>query len=118
MAGASCAAAQIVTAMLVYVSASMSHDVSEELRPGKGEPPRSEPLRRRTGLRKRSGADRDTLLSVGLEPGCKRPCKRTVSLRAKGDDRRHPMWNAPALIAGQMLNLDVAINPGGAVRLT
>ena len=96
----------------------MDYGVRKRLGPGKGEPLRSEPLRRRTGLRRWSGADRETLLSVGLEPERKRPCLRTVSLHPKEDDRRHPLWNAPALIAGQTVGLDVAINPGGAVCLT
>jgi hypothetical protein len=50
--------------------------------------------------------------------GRKRPCERTVSLRAKRDDRRHPIRNAPAFIAGEIIDLNVAINLGGALHLT
>lgn len=64
----------------------------------------------------KGGADRFPLLPVCLVAARKRPCSRTVSLRAKRDSREHPIRNAPALIAGQILDLDVAINPGGAVH--
>ena len=39
-----------------------------------------------------------------------------MSLRAKRDDREHPIRNAPALIAGEIIDLDVAINLGGAIH--
>ena len=83
-----------------------------EVLPGAGELFESGPASRRTEVTETGGADRSPLLPVCLE-GRKRPCLRTVSLRAKRDDREHPNWNAPALIAGQILDLDVAINPGG-----
>jgi hypothetical protein len=85
---------------------------------GTGEPEGSEPASRRTGVTKRNGADRSLLLPVCLVPGRKRPCRRTVSLRAKRDDRRHPIGNAPAFIAGEIIDLNVAINLGGALYLT
>ena len=103
---------------LVYVSASMDTRVRTEPRPDEGEPEGSEPSVRLEELVKEVGADRTTLLPVCLSPARKRPCKRTVSLRAKGDDRRHPIGNAPAFIAGEIVDLDVAINPGGAIHLT
>ena len=68
-------------------------------------------------MTRRVGADRSLLLPVCLVAR-KRPCSRTVSLRAKRDDREHSNWNAPALIAGEIVDLDVAINPGGAVQPT
>jgi transposase len=102
--------------VVVYVSTPVDICMRVEVGPGAGEPPRSEPASRRTELAKGSGADRSPLLPVGLEPGRKRPCERTVSLRAKRDDREHPIRNAPALIAGEIIDLDVAINLGGAVH--
>ena len=87
-----------------------------EVGPGAGEPPRSEPVSRRTELAKKNGADRSPLLPVCFVDGRKRPCERTESLSAKEDDRWHSLWNTPALIAGENLFLDVAINLGGAVR--
>ncbi len=101
----------------VYVRTSVNRFIRTEVRPGAGELIKSGPARRRTEVEKQSGADRSLLLPVSLGPR-KRPCKRTVSLRAKRDDREHPIRNAPALIAGQILDLDVAINPGGAIQLT
>jgi len=102
----------------VYVIATMATRRRMELRPAGGEPGGSEPSGRRRELEKKVGADRTNLLPVCLLPARKRPCERTVSLRAKGDDRRHPIWNAPAFIAGEIADLDVAINPGGAIHLT
>ena len=102
----------------VYVRTSVNQCMRTEKRPGAGELNKSGPASRRTGVEKRSGADRSPLLPVGLELARKRPCERTVSLRAKRDDREHPNWNAPALIAGQIVDLDVAINPGGAIHST
>ena len=90
-----------VTAMAVYVSTSVNLRKRTEVSPGAGEPEGSEPASRRTEVTKTGGADRSPLLPVCLE-GRERPCLRTVSLRAKRDDREHPNWNAPALIAGQI----------------
>ena len=95
----------------------MNQRLRMEEGPGAGEPEGSEPASRRTDVTKKEGADRFLLLPVCLVAR-KRPCLRTVSLRAKRDDREHPNWNAPALIAGQILDLDVAINPGGAIQPT
>jgi len=69
-------------------------------------------------LEKEGGAGRNTLPSVSLECVRKRPCRRTVSLADKEDDRGHPIRTTPAFIAGEIEDLDVAINLGGAVRLT
>jgi hypothetical protein len=88
------------------------------VRPGGGEPEGSEPTRRKDGVTKTGGADRSLLLPVDFTPGRERPCERTVSLRAKRDDRRHPIRNAPAFIAGQIGDLNVAINLGGAIHQT
>lgn len=107
-----------MTAKVVYVSASMDIEESLRKRPAKEEPPRSESLVRRTGLVKGEGAGRNILPSVSLEPARKRPCRSTVSLRAKGDDRWHSIRTTPAFIAGEIEDLDVAINLGGAVRIT
>src|SRR5688500_13364680 len=104
-------------AVSVYVSTTVNPRTRTEVRPGAGEPEGSEPAIRRTGVMKRDGADRFPLLPVCLVAR-KRPCSRTVSLRAKRDDRRHPIWNAPAFIAGEIIDLNVAINPGGAIQLT
>jgi hypothetical protein len=87
-----------VTAMVVYVRTSVNRFI-------------------RTEVEKKNGADRSLLLPVSLDAR-KRPCSRTVSLRAKRDDREQSTWNAPALIAGEIVDLDVAINPGGAIQLT
>ena len=84
--------------------------------PGAAEASTAGAARRRTELNEGGGADGFTLLLVSLVLACKRPCRRTVSLRAKGDDQRHPMWTEPAFIAGEIVDLDVAINPGGEVR--
>ena len=88
------------------------------MQPGAGELFESGPASRRTELAKNGGADKSLLLPVCLVPGRKRPCRRTVSLRAKRDDRRHPIRNAPAFIAGEIIDLNVAINLGGALHLT
>ena len=88
------------------------------MQPGAGELFESGPASRRTDLAKTGGADRSLLLPVCLVPARKRPCERTVSLRAKRDDRRHPIRNAPAFIAGEIIDLNVAINLGGALHLT
>lgn len=95
-------------------------DIEEWLRdsPAKEEPNRSESLVRRTCLEKGLGAGRNNLPTVGLELSHKRPCRRTVSLADKEDDRRHPIGTAPAFIAGEIEDLNVAINLGGAVRMT
>lgn len=95
----------------------MDPRMRREVRPGAGELDLSEPAKRRMRVAKTSGADRSLLLPVCLVAR-KRPCSRTVSLRAKRDDRRHPIWNAPAFIAGQIVDLNVAINLGGALHLT
>ena len=87
--------------MVVYVSTSVNQRMRTEVRPGAGELFESGPASRRTDVTKTGGADRSPLLPVCLE-GRERPCLRTVSLRAKRDDREHPNWNAPALIAGQI----------------
>ena len=102
---------------LVYVSTSMDTRVRGEPGPDEGEPEGSEPSGRVEVLAERVGADRIILLPVCLSSARKRPCERTVSLRAKRDDRRHPIWSAPALIAGEIMDLNLAINLGGAVRL-
>ena len=88
-----------------------------EVRPDAVELNKSGPAGRRMGVAERGGADRSPLLPVSLDAR-KRPCSRTVSLRAKRDDREHSLWNTPALIAGEIVDLDVAINPGGAIQLT
>ena len=104
-----------MTAKVVYVSTSVNRIQRTEARPAAGELIKSGPAGRRTEVEKQSGADRSLLLPVGFVPGRKRPCKRTVSLRAKRDDRRHPNWNTPAFIAGEIMDLNVAINRGGVI---
>ena len=103
--------------MSVYVRISVNRFIRTEVGPDAGELNKSGPAGRRTEVAKKSGADRSLLLPVSLEAR-KRPCERTVSLRAKRDDWEHSLWNAPALIAGEIVDLDVAINPGGAVQST
>jgi hypothetical protein len=85
--------------------------------PVAGELARSGPASGREEVTRRAGADRMPLLPVCLVAR-KRPCSRTVSLRAKRDDREHSPWKTPALIAGEIVDLDVAINPGGAIQRT
>ena len=95
----------------------MNRFMRTEVGPDAGELNKSGPANRRTWVAKKGGADRSLLLPVSLDAR-KRPCERTVSLRAKRDDREHSTWTAPALIAGEIVDLDVAINPGGAIQLT
>lgn len=100
----------------VYVSALMVEAERTGVGAVAAEPHEGGAAGRRMELSETGGADGFTLLPVCLVLGRKRPGSRPVSLRAKRDGRRHPLlWNAPALIVGQMRNLDVAINPGGAV---
>ena len=101
--------------MVVYVSPSMDTRSRTEVSPDAGELPKSGPAGRRREVAKGSGADRTHLLVVCLVAR-KRPCSRTVSLRAKRDDQEQSTWKAPALIAGEIVDLDVAINPGGAIH--
>src|SRR5688572_24729634 len=89
----------------VYVSTSVNPRTRTEVRPGAGELFESGPAIRRTDVTKTSGADRSLLLPVCLVAR-KRPCSRSVSLRAKRDGRRHPNRNAPAFIAGQIVDLN------------
>ena len=104
-------------AMVVYVRASVNQRMRTNVRPGAVELSKSGAAIRWTDVTEKGGADRSLLLPVCLS-GRERPCERTVSLRAKRDDRRHPIRNAPAFIAGQIVDLNVAINPGGALHLT
>lgn len=67
-------------------------------------------------LAKEVGAGRINLPSVSLELSHKRPCRRTVSLADKEDDRWHPIRTTSAFIAGEIEDLNVAINLGGVVR--
>jgi len=111
-----CSAAD-VPSMVVYVSGSMDLFISLRACIALRDERRMEGWSMRGGLEKRSGAGRSNLPSVSLEPARKRPCRSTVSLRAKEDDRWHSIRTTPAFIAGEIVDLDVAINPGGAVRI-
>ena len=83
---------------------------------GAGEPPRSELANRPEVLASGVGADRLTLPRGCRDFVGKRPCLRTESLSEKRDVPGHPIWNAPAWIAGETAGLDVAIKQGGAIQ--
>ena len=80
------------------------------------EPTRSEQAAGPEVLARWGGADRLTLPRVCFDFGCERPRMRAESLSEKTDGLGHPIWNAPAWIAGETAGLDVAIKQGGAAQ--
>ncbi len=86
-----CAIAFMGTVNRIYVSGSMDLFISMHVRIGGRGRRRRQGESTSGGLAKRSGAGRNNLPSVSLELSHKRPCRRTVSLADKEDDRRHPI---------------------------
>lgn len=104
-----------MTAVAVYVSPPMYIVIRWSRVSAIGEPLKSEPIVRGTGLRALEGAGNPTLLPVCLVASRKCPRVSAVSLTAKRGGGKRLLTLAPALIAGEILSdLDVFINLGGA----